>query len=75
MQSGSSKKTQMGHVSFSSMLMMIIYWVKTNINKKNTKALLNASKKVGLGVNIEKTKYVLMTAFWDIALCSLIQVE
>jgi hypothetical protein len=65
----------MGHVSFSSMLLMIINWVKTNINKKNTKALLNVSKKVGLGVNIEKTKYVLMTAFWDIPLCSLIQVE
>jgi hypothetical protein len=28
--------------------------------KKNTKALLNASKEVGLEVNPEKTKYVLM---------------
>jgi hypothetical protein len=30
--------------------------------KKNTKALLNASKEVGLEVNPEKTKYTLMTS-------------
>jgi hypothetical protein len=29
--------------------------------KKNTEALLDASKEVGLGVNIEKTKYMLMS--------------
>jgi hypothetical protein len=29
--------------------------------KKNTKALLDASKEVGLGVNPEKTKYMLVS--------------
>jgi hypothetical protein len=33
---------------------MIIYWVKTNAIKKNTEALLEASREAGLEVNKEK---------------------
>jgi hypothetical protein len=50
---------QMEHISFWSVLMMLIYWEKRiNTIKKNTEALLDASGEVGLEVNIEKTKYV-----------------
>jgi hypothetical protein len=39
------------------MLMMLIYWVKAYIlYRKNTEALLVASKVSGLEVNAEKTK-------------------
>jgi hypothetical protein len=40
----------MGYISFLSML-ILIYWV-------NTKALLDASKEVGLEINAEKKKFV-----------------
>jgi hypothetical protein len=33
----------------------------TDTTKKNTEALLDASKEVGLAVNPEKTKYMLMS--------------
>jgi len=39
--------------------MMLIYWVKTI--KKNTEAWLQASREVGLEVNTEKTRYILMS--------------
>jgi hypothetical protein len=29
--------------------------------KKNTETLINASKEVGLGINVEKTKYMLLS--------------
>jgi hypothetical protein len=34
---------------------------KINITKKNAEALLDASKEIGLEVNSEKTKYMLMS--------------
>jgi hypothetical protein len=44
------------------MLLMLIYWVRTqNIVKKNAEALLDASKEIGLEVNSEKTKYMFMS--------------
>jgi hypothetical protein len=44
---------------------MLIYWEEEQIRtiKKNTKALVVASKKIGLEVNADKTKY--MTMFRD----------
>jgi hypothetical protein len=43
------------------MLMTLIFWEKTDTMQTNTEALLNASKEVGLEVNSEKTKCVLMS--------------
>jgi hypothetical protein len=40
---------------------MLIWWEKTDTIKKNTEASLDASKEVGLEVNLEKTKYMLMS--------------
>jgi hypothetical protein len=34
---------------------------KINIIKKNTKTLIDASKEVGLEINVEKTKYILLS--------------
>jgi hypothetical protein len=49
----------MGHISFWSVLMMLTYWMKTNIiNKKSTEALLDVSKEDDLEVNAEKMKYL-----------------
>jgi hypothetical protein len=50
-----------GHISFWPMLMMLIQWEKTDTIKKNTEALLDASKEIGLEVNPETTKYMLMS--------------
>jgi hypothetical protein len=38
--------------------------------KKNTETLVDASKEVGLGINVEKTKYMLLSRYqilerWD----------
>jgi hypothetical protein len=43
------------------MLMMKIYWDITNTITKNTEALFDASKDVGLEVNAEKNKYMLLS--------------
>jgi hypothetical protein len=41
---------------------MLVWWEKNiNSTKKNTEALLEASKEVGLEVNPEKTKYMLIS--------------
>jgi hypothetical protein len=41
------------------MLMMLIYWGGSiHAMKKNTEALVVASKEIGLEVNAEKTKYM-----------------
>jgi hypothetical protein len=42
--------------------MTLLFWEKTWIPyRKNTEALLNAYEEVGLEVNLEKTKYMLMS--------------
>lgn len=43
------------------MLMILIYWVKTYITKKNSHTLLHDSKEVGLDVKAETTKYMVMS--------------
>jgi hypothetical protein len=34
--------------------------------KKNTGTLIDASKKVGLEINVEKTKYMLLPRHWNV---------
>jgi hypothetical protein len=44
--------------------MSSIYWEKKkDIILKKTKALLDAGKEVGLEVNLEKTKYMLISCY------------
>jgi len=43
----------MGHISYWSMLMMVMYWV-------NTEAVSNTNNEFGLKVNTEKTKHMFM---------------
>jgi hypothetical protein len=52
----------MAHISFWAMPMMIIQWEK-KYHTENPKVLLDASKEVGLEVDPEKTKYVLVLRF------------
>jgi hypothetical protein len=52
----------MGHFSFWLMLMTLIFVEKTDTIQKNTEALLDASKEVGLEVNSEKTKYYMLVS-------------
>jgi hypothetical protein len=43
---------------------MLSYWVKIiNIIKKNSEALLDTGKKVGLEVNTKKTEYIFMSRY------------
>jgi len=50
----------MEYISSWFMLMMSIYWVKTQIPRKNKEALLQTNKEVGLEVNTEKIKYMFL---------------
>jgi hypothetical protein len=43
------------------MLMMLIYWAEACTLLKNTEALIFASKKIGLKVNVDKTKCMVMS--------------
>jgi hypothetical protein len=49
----------MGHASFWSMLIMYIGEIIDTI-RKNREVLLDANKEVGLEVNPEKTKFMLI---------------
>jgi hypothetical protein len=53
----------MAHISFWLMLMTLIFLEDTI--QKNTKVLLDASKEVGLEVNSEKTKYMLLMSLYQ----------
>jgi hypothetical protein len=39
---------------------MLMMWIYIDIINKNTQTLIDASKEVGLEVNVEKTKYMLV---------------
>jgi hypothetical protein len=41
--------------------MILIYWMKTNTIKRNTGALLEASREVGLEINMKETKYMVIS--------------
>ena len=43
------------YISFWFMLMLLMYRVEAHIHKKNTEALVDASKETGLEVNADKT--------------------
>jgi hypothetical protein len=46
----------MEHISFWPMTMMtLIFWEKSDTVQRNTEALLDAGKEIGLEVNSEKT--------------------
>ena len=51
----------MVHFSFWFMLMMLIFGGSVHTIKKNTVALEAASKKTGLEVNADNTKYMVMS--------------
>jgi hypothetical protein len=46
----------MGHVSFWSALMMLIYWAEMYTFKKNTEVLLTTSREAEMEVTIQKPK-------------------
>jgi hypothetical protein len=51
----------MGHISFWLMLMMEIYWEKVvGTIRKSAETLIDASREIGLEINVEKTKYMLL---------------
>jgi len=50
----------MEHINTWSMLMMLIYWAKTNAIK-STEGLLEVRREVSLEANKEKTKYMVMS--------------
>jgi len=41
-------------------MFMLIYWAEHRYHKKNKEALVVASKDIGLEVNAEKTKYMVI---------------
>jgi hypothetical protein len=51
----------MEHISFWFVLMMLMCWTNLNTIKKKTVLLLYTSKEVGLKVNAEIMKYILVS--------------
>jgi len=43
------------------MPMMLIYWEEAYKLKENAEALIVASKEIGLEVNVDKTKYMVVS--------------
>jgi hypothetical protein len=51
----------MVHISFWFMLMMFTYSAEAHLRQESTEALVVACKEIGLEVNAEKTKYMVMS--------------
>jgi hypothetical protein len=50
-----------GHISYWSMLMIYLLGGSINTIKENPETLLEASRDIGLEINAEKTKYMIMS--------------
>ena len=51
----------MAHISSWFMLMMLIYWEGAYVLKENTEPVVAASREIGLEVNADETKYMVMS--------------
>ena len=51
----------MVHISFWLMPMMLIYWEEAHNPKKNSEALVAATREIGLEVCADKSKYMVMS--------------
>jgi hypothetical protein len=51
----------MVHISFSSVLILLIYWAETYVYRKNTKALSESSKNFGIKLKAQKVKCMFMS--------------
>jgi hypothetical protein len=63
MPSGKSKKSQFGiewDTSAKGLSIKLLEY-KTNTRKENTETILGASSNVGLEINVQETKYMIMT--------------
>lgn len=46
----------MRYISFWSMVMILIYWIKKEVSLRKIPALLDASKEAGLEINAQETQ-------------------
>jgi hypothetical protein len=54
----------MGHTHFRSMVITVIYYVKTYISQREVQALSDTSMEVDLKVNAKKMKYMFMPHYY-----------
>jgi len=51
----------MVHISFWFMVMKFIYWAEAYILQRKTGALVVASKEIGLELNADKARHIIMS--------------